>query len=113
VERVDRESEQVIKSREWDAHAGGTRGSSASLPALKPLSHIVISSEVGWRKPAPEFFEAVCRCVGRLPNQIVFIGDDRANDYDGARAVGLQALLFDPKEQESAQASDTLSRRCS
>ncbi len=74
----------------------------AGLPELAPLQHLIISSEVGWRKPAPEFFAAVCRTVGLAPEQILYVGDDRANDYDGAQAAGLRAVLFDLKEREKS-----------
>lgn len=75
---------------------GRLRSVVAGTPELRPLTHLVISSEVGWRKPAPEFFAAVCRKVGRPAKRILFVGDDPANDYGGARAAGLHALLFDP-----------------
>jgi putative hydrolase of the HAD superfamily len=68
----------------------------AGLPALEPLEYVIISSEVGWRKPSSDFFAAVCRVVGLPPKHILFVGDDRRNDYDGARAAGLQAVLLDP-----------------
>ena len=45
------------------------------------------------RKPAPEFFAAVCRHTGCQPNRILFIGDDFVNDYEGAHTAGLQASL--------------------
>src|SRR5262249_54386467 len=35
---------------------GRLRGIVAALPGLARLHPLVISSEVGWRKPAPEFF---------------------------------------------------------
>jgi putative hydrolase of the HAD superfamily len=66
------------------------------LPALRAVAHLVISSEVGWRKPAAGFFEAVCRRVERPAAQILLVGDDWVNDYEGAQAVGMQAVLFDP-----------------
>jgi putative hydrolase of the HAD superfamily len=69
----------------------------AGLPALQPIRRLIISSEIGWRKPAPEFFVTLQSVVGQLPVRIVYIGDDRVNDYDAARAAGLQAALFDPK----------------
>lgn len=69
----------------------------AGLPALRPVQHLVISSEVGWRKPAPEFFAAVARDVALAPAQIAFVGDDPANDYEGARRAGFPAILLDPK----------------
>jgi putative hydrolase of the HAD superfamily len=77
----------------------------AGLPELRWFEFIVISSEVGWRKPAAEFFAAVARSAQLEPRQIVVIGDDRANDYVGARRAGMQALLFDPSENQR-QAGD-------
>jgi putative hydrolase of the HAD superfamily len=68
----------------------------AGLPELRPLRHLVISSEVGWRKPAPEFFAALCRACGLAPERVLFVGDDFENDYEGGRRAGLHVLLFDP-----------------
>jgi FMN phosphatase YigB (HAD superfamily) len=36
------------------------------------------------------------------PEEILLVGDDRVNDYDGARAVGLHAVLFDPRGSEAS-----------
>jgi putative hydrolase of the HAD superfamily len=69
----------------------------AGLAALRPLQHLVISSEVGWRKPAPQFFLAVCQAFDLIPERILYVGDDLANDFEGARAAGLLSVLFDPK----------------
>jgi putative hydrolase of the HAD superfamily len=68
----------------------------AGLPALKPLRELVISSEVGWRKPAPVFFEALIRAADMPASNILYVGDDFGNDYEGARAVAMRAVLFDP-----------------
>jgi putative hydrolase of the HAD superfamily len=65
------------------------------LPALQPVKHLMISSELGWRKPAPEFFAAVAGGVALAPEQIAFVGDDPANDYEGARQAGFLAILLD------------------
>lgn len=67
----------------------------ARFSALTPLQHLIISSEVGWRKPAPQFFRAVCEAFHLPAARILYVGDDPANDYEGARAAGLRALLFD------------------
>jgi putative hydrolase of the HAD superfamily len=63
----------------------------AELAALDP---VVISSEVGWRKPATAFFEALCRASGATPDQVLYVGDDLVNDYEGARRAGCRALLL-------------------
>jgi putative hydrolase of the HAD superfamily len=73
------------------------RSVAAGMPELAPLRHLVISSEVGWRKPAAEFFAALRAAVGCAAEEIVYVGDDRGNDYDGARTAGLRAVLYDPR----------------
>jgi putative hydrolase of the HAD superfamily len=69
----------------------------AGLPALCPLQHLLISSEIGWRKPAAPFFSALCRAFDLPAADILYVGDDPANDYEGARAAGLRPVLFDPQ----------------
>jgi len=75
---------------------GRLRSVLGGFPEGRLLHDIVISSEVGWRKPAPEFFAALCRRLECEPGEILFIGDSWANDYEGARQAGLQPLLLDP-----------------
>jgi putative hydrolase of the HAD superfamily len=65
----------------------------AGMPELRPLRYVVISSEVGWRKPSAEFYAALCARVGLPPREILFVGDDPVNDYQGATAAGLRAVL--------------------
>jgi putative hydrolase of the HAD superfamily len=59
---------------------------------LHLLSHRIVSSEVGWRKPAPEFFAAICDVTGLAPEQIAYIGDDWENDCQAARRAGMNAI---------------------
>jgi putative hydrolase of the HAD superfamily len=75
----------------YDARLNGVV---AGLPELRPLRHVVTSSEVGWRKPAREFFDALLGRVGLAPSQVLYVGNDRANDYEGALAAGLRAMLI-------------------
>jgi putative hydrolase of the HAD superfamily len=66
------------------------------LPGLSGLADcLVISSEVGYRKPHPAFYEAACRRLGLAPGQVLFVGDDREHDVHGASRAGLRALLLD------------------
>jgi putative hydrolase of the HAD superfamily len=66
------------------------------VAALPAHDYLLISSEVGWRKPAAEFFAAMSGGAGLQPGQIIHVGDDFDNDYEGARVAGLQAVLLDP-----------------
>jgi putative hydrolase of the HAD superfamily len=67
----------------------------AGKPELHLLARVVISSEVGWRKPAPEFFAALCRSAGVSAPEALYVGDDPANDYHAAEAFGLRGVLLD------------------
>jgi putative hydrolase of the HAD superfamily len=72
----------------------------AGLPELQAMGHVIISSEVGWRKPAAPFFTAICRELALPPEQMLYVGDDLVNDYFGACSAGLMALLFNPGGKE-------------
>ncbi|HZT80065.1 MAG TPA: HAD-IA family hydrolase [Gemmataceae bacterium] len=76
------------------------RGVAAGLPELRPVTRLAISAEVGWRKPAAGFFAALCADAGLPPGQVLLAGDDFGNDYEGARAAGLAAVLVDPRGGE-------------
>lgn len=79
------------------------RSVAAGLPELCPVvPHLVISSEVGWRKPAAPFFAAAAARMGQSPEHMLLVGDDRVNDFEGARAAGWRALLFDPQGEAPA-----------
>lgn len=70
------------------------------LPDLAwAVDALVISSEVGFRKPHPSFFEAVCLRLGLPASEILCVGDDLENDVRGAMRAGLSALLLDRAAQ--------------
>jgi putative hydrolase of the HAD superfamily len=70
----------------------------AGFTEFAPLrDRCVISSLVGWRKPAKEFFQAVAHAAGCVPGEILYVGDDLRNDIHGATSAGLRAVLFDPE----------------
>jgi putative hydrolase of the HAD superfamily len=67
-------------------------------PELDRIGRLVISSEVGWRKPAPEFFAAIATAHGLAASQILYVGDDLVNDCEAAQAAGMRAVLYSPEE---------------
>lgn len=86
------------------------RSVAAGLAPLQLLQHLIISSEVGWRKPAPGFFDALSRSVKLSASQILLVGDDWDNDYKGARAAGLEAVLFDPSNKAASTPATRITR---
>jgi putative hydrolase of the HAD superfamily len=81
----------------------------AGLPELAPIAHeLVISSEVGYRKPHPGFYRAACDRLGLPPGRVLAVGDDVTNDLEGPRRAGLAAILID-REGSSAP---TLAASC-
>jgi putative hydrolase of the HAD superfamily len=75
----------------------------AGLPVLAPLrDRLVVSAAIGYRKPAAQFFQELVRTVGCESRQVLYVGDDVENDYKGAIAGGLEAVLFDPAGKSSA-----------
>jgi putative hydrolase of the HAD superfamily len=74
----------------------------AGLPELaQVVGPLIISSEVGYRKPHPAFFEAVRASFGLPAERIVCIGDDLDNDVRGALGSGLRGVLLDRKGKHS------------
>ena len=62
---------------------------------MEPLSwvpHVFASSEIGWRKPAPEFFRWVERRLGCEPADVILVGDDPELDVAAARRAGWRSL---------------------
>jgi putative hydrolase of the HAD superfamily len=75
---------------------GRLRSVVAGLPGLAGRSEgIVISSEVGFRKPHPAFYRAAVAGFGQPEGRILFVGDDTEHDVEGPRRLGLPAALID------------------
>lgn len=62
---------------------------------IEPLSwadQVFASSEIGWRKPAAEFFRTVERRLGCKPGEILLVGDDPDLDIAAGRHAGWHVL---------------------
>src|SRR5262249_25627356 len=69
---------------------------------MRYFDAIVLSHEVGARKPLPAFYEHCLRRASCAPEECVFI-DDLAANVAGAQACGLQGIVY--------RSSDDLRRR--
>ncbi len=75
---------------------GRLRGVVQGLPELASwVDSLVISSEVGFRKPHASFFRAACDHLGLPPDRVLCVGDDVENDVRGAIRAGLSGLWLD------------------
>jgi len=70
---------------------------------------LVISSEAGYAKPEHMIFSIALERTGTDPAQTLHIGDDLHNDFHGARALGIKALLLDREgEHDPADLPDRI-----
>lgn len=66
----------------------------ARMPVLARMTGLHLSYEVGAFKPERAFYEGALARFGLVAGQCLFL-DDRPENVDGARAVGLEARVFD------------------
>jgi putative hydrolase of the HAD superfamily len=62
----------------------------------------LVSAYIGLRKPEPAFFQCALDISQRQPDECVFI-DDREENLDGARQVGIQGIRMKSPEQVIAE----------
>lgn len=56
---------------------------------------IVVSDEIGWRKPHPKIFAHTLEQLNVTPEEALFVGDRLAIDVDGAVQTGMDAAWID------------------
>lgn len=72
----------------------------AGFPDLDLLNdRVLISAAVGVRKPGAGFFHEAAHAGNCTVSEVLFVGDDLVNDYEGATGAGLPAVLFDPSNR--------------
>lgn len=60
---------------------------------------VVISDEVGMRKPDPRMFDLALRQLDASPDEALYVGDNLHDDYGGARNAGI-AFCFYNRDRE-------------
>ena len=68
-----------------------------------PFTHFVFSDEALYLKPDKGIWELLVDTNELKPEEIVHVGDSYRMDYKGARAAGLQAILFGRQESLPAE----------
>jgi putative hydrolase of the HAD superfamily len=81
----------------WPDPGRVLRDDAAAFGFADRLDLMVLSEELGIRKPAPEIFLHAARALGVEPSAAMYVGDDLVNDVQGAANVGMttvQAMWF-------------------
>jgi putative hydrolase of the HAD superfamily len=69
---------------------------------------VVTSIEHGRPKPHPSIFMSALERLDCTASATLFVGDSYTADYLGAKEVGMQALLIDPRGTASIPAQDVI-----
>lgn len=75
------------------SNVGGELSSFLPQEYLKNFRHQTLSYKVGWLKPESQIYLEHLKLSGTKPEETLFI-DDRQSNVDGARALGMEAVLF-------------------
>jgi putative hydrolase of the HAD superfamily len=60
---------------------------------------IVVSDEVGWRKPRADIFQEAMRRTGAEPGHTLFVGDRADIDIVGAHGMGMDSAWINPERE--------------
>jgi len=80
-------------------HAPTARKLLGKFGIMDFFEHIVISEEVGWRKPHRKIFEFALLRLGENASDVIFIGDNPEADIMGSSDCGIDSIWVKRKEQ--------------
>jgi putative hydrolase of the HAD superfamily len=60
---------------------------------------VVTSVKEGWRKPHPGIYNTAIEKTGVLKENILFVGDDFINDFNGPQSMNMKAVLLDRNDK--------------
>ena len=81
---------KLVAASNWDSSLPDVLARAGIAPLL---DGVVSSAMVGVTKPAPEVFRAALEIAGAPPERALHVGDSLQNDIEGARALGMGAVL--------------------
>lgn len=67
---------------------------------IEPYVDLLLTSEeTGREKPSGAMFTSALAQLDARPSEATFVGDDPVADVEGANAVGMRTVLFDPRHE--------------
>jgi len=76
------------------------------------FDHVFVSSDVGYRKPDPRFYDAMIKRLAVSPKDIVMVGDRWWEDFAAPTVAGIPAFLYRPNHAVSQIASESPPPKC-
>ena len=66
----------------------------SSFGLRRYFDRIFLACEIGVGKPDPEVYHLACISLGVAPEEVLMVGNDVEDDYQGALRAGLKARLY-------------------
>ena len=92
-----------------NAQTDFTRPEIDMVGLTKYFDGIFISSEVGFKKPSKEFYDALLKTYGLNPAECLMVGNDESADIQGAHLAGMDSLYIhteiSPREDTESTAT--------
>ena len=83
-------------------HEGGTGQKLKNSGLIEVFDGVFISEEVGYEKPAMEFFDKVFRTIGEKDRfRVLIVGDSLTSDIRGGNNAGIQTCWYNPEKKEN------------
>lgn len=81
-----------------NAQACFTRDELDALRLSDCFDGIVLSSEIGWKKPSPQFFGRALARFSLRPEECLYVGNDLWDDVAGARNFGVRSVYLQTEQ---------------
>lgn len=79
----------------------------ARSPVTRYFDHLVISDEVGAKKPDPAIFELATEPYPKIPREMMLmVGDSLSSDIQGGVNFGIDTCWFNPRKDATPQRPD-------
>jgi HAD superfamily hydrolase (TIGR01549 family) len=80
------------------------------LNIINLFDTIIISGEVGIKKPNPKIFSLALEECGLQPHDVVYVGDTREDDVNGALAAKIRPILIDRDNRVTSVRDEVIDR---
>jgi len=92
LRRLEQAGLRLAVVSNWDSHLPALLSALELAPRFEA---VLVSAIEETGKPDPEIFRRACRRLAVASVEALHVGDSLREDYEGARAAGLAALLLD------------------